>query len=404
MRFMNRKSNRVTRLLVVSHVVHFQHEGCLYAYGAYAREIDIWADIFPQVLIAAPCRNESPPGDAIPFTRTNIGICPQPERGGDTAIAKLKQIASLPLLLWNLGKVMRQVDAIHVRCPGNLGLLGTVMAPFFSRRIVAKYAGQWNGYAGEPIANRLQRFILKTKWWHGPVTVYGEWTGQRDHVIPFFTSMMTGEQVALATRKVENKKIHRPLRILFSGRLVPVKRVSVLIDALYQLILEGTPVVATIVGDGPERPALEAQVHHLEISDHVHFVGAHAFNDSLPWYEWADCLVLPSKHSEGWPKVIAEAMCYGITCIAVDHGQLVRMLTGRGVLLKEGSAVEIAGAIREIIAYPETARELGRVAALWAERYSLDGLRQALRDLLEDQWQVDFSHPESSQPFEEGFI
>jgi hypothetical protein len=47
---------------------------------------------------------------------------------------------------------MRSADAIHVRCPGNLGVL---LAPLFTRRLVAKYAGQWNGHHGERFALRL---------------------------------------------------------------------------------------------------------------------------------------------------------------------------------------------------------------------------------------------------------
>ena len=57
------------RLLIVSHVRHYRHDGQLGAYGPYAREIDIWADLFESVVIAAPLRRVPFPGDCLPFTR-----------------------------------------------------------------------------------------------------------------------------------------------------------------------------------------------------------------------------------------------------------------------------------------------------------------------------------------------
>ncbi len=57
----------------------------------------------------------------------------------------------LPPMIWQLIACLRRADAVHVRCPGNLGLLGVLIAPLFSRRLIAKYAGQWTGYPGKPL-------------------------------------------------------------------------------------------------------------------------------------------------------------------------------------------------------------------------------------------------------------
>lgn len=48
------------RLVVISHVIHYRKAGELYAFGPYSREIDVWADLFPEVLIAclAVMRNQ----------------------------------------------------------------------------------------------------------------------------------------------------------------------------------------------------------------------------------------------------------------------------------------------------------------------------------------------------------
>ena len=224
---MNERPRRAVRTIcIASSVVHHECRGRLYAYGAYAREIEMWADLFAEVRIVAPCSAEAPPGDALPLNRSNIHLLPLPRTGGQSLWAKGGLVLRLPKLAWVLGHAMKEADAVHIRCPGNVGLLGAILAPLHSRYRVAKYAGQWNGYAGEPFSVRFQRAVLGSSWWGAPVTVYGEWPGQARHVVPFFTSMMTAAQIGQAASTARGKRFDEGLRIVYSGRLVPVKRVD----------------------------------------------------------------------------------------------------------------------------------------------------------------------------------
>ena len=380
--------NDLRKLLVVSHVQHYRSGGKLFAYGPYAREIDVWADLFPELIIAAPCRDEEPPGDAVAFTRPNISIRPQREAGGDHWLAKVAQVLMLPRLIWDLGRAMRSADAIHVRCPGNLGVLGVLLAPLFSKRLVAKYAGQWNGYPGERLVLRLQRAVLRSRWWHGPVTVYGVWPNEPEQVVPFFTSMMTEDMVTRAATVAQTKEIKQPLRVLFSGRLAREKRVDALLEAVKILADRGISLELAVVGGGVQNAHLHQQTEELGIQDIVKFAGSLPFEESLKWYEWAHCLVLPSANSEGWPKVIAEGMCYGLVCIGVDHGQVPLMLRERGILLNSGTPQEIAAALQQVAQRPGDFKDMRRNASMWARQYSLEGLREALRELLNHHWGV----------------
>jgi glycosyltransferase involved in cell wall biosynthesis len=290
-----------------------------------------------------------------------------------------------------LSRTFARADAIHVRCPGNLGLLGVLLAPLFSRRLVAKYAGQWDGYAGEPWVSRLERYLLRSWWWRGPVTVYGVWPDQPEHVVPFFTSMMTSRQVDHAAVVAAGKRIGSPLRVLYSGMLERRKRVHALVAAVKMARDAGLPLEVAIVGDGPEREALHRQAAQAGVDDVVRFAGALPFERAIEWYEWADCLVLPSRHSEGWPKVIAEAMTYGVVCMAVAHGQVPAMLEHGGIVLRHGTAAEIAGTLKTIALDPEQARVYGDRASRWARQHSLEGLRAALGALLTTWWQLPVS-------------
>ena len=380
--------HELRRLLIVSHVAHYRYNDRLYAYGPYAREIEVWSELFSEVIIAAPCRNEAPPGSCLPFTRSNISIQPQKETGGETRGAKIKQIFALPGLVWTLSKAMRRADAIHVRCPGNLGLLGIILAPFFSRCLVAKYAGQWSSYPGEPWSVRLQKAILRSKWWRGPVTVYGHWPNQPSNVIPFFTSILSAEQVIRARAAVSIKRVGNPLRVLYVGRLSAAKNVDVLLSAVAELRKQNLDLELLIVGDGLERPALEAQVRQLGISDRVEFSGGVDFDRVHDFYEQSDVLVLASE-TEGWPKAITEAMAFGLICIGSDRGLVPWILgDGRGIVLRPRDRAALRTVLQQVAKSPENYDLLRSEAAAWAQKYSLESLRDSLRDLLTENWGV----------------
>ncbi|MCG3148776.1 MAG: D-inositol-3-phosphate glycosyltransferase [Verrucomicrobiae bacterium] len=365
------------KLLIVARMPHYRRDGRWHALGPYAREIDIWADLFPEVVIAGSVSDEPMPADCVPFSRPNISVVPVSDGTGRWA-----QLVRLPVMIAQLGRYLWRADAAHVRCPCDLGLLGVVLAPLFCRRRYAKYAAQWPGFPGEALAWRWQRAILRSRWWNAPVTVYGEWPNQPAHVVPFFTSVMTEEQVSRARVASAGKKLGKVPRVLFVGRLTKSKNVDVLLDALAGV----TGVEAVIVGDGPERAALEEQAERLKLGSRVRFVGGVAFEQVLDFYEQADVLVLASN-SEGWPKALAEGMAFGLVCIGSDRGLIPTMLSGgRGLVVPPGDVPALTAALQKIVANRADSEAMGQRAAAWSQQHSLEGLREALRKLLEERW------------------
>ena len=378
----------VRRLLVVTSVIHFRYQNQLWAYGPYVRELEIWADIFPELVIAAPCREGQPQGDSLPIRRENVSIHPIIESGGDNLWAKIKALFMLPFMVWQLTRAMRLADAIHVRCPGNLGLLGAIFAPLYSRRLVTKYAGQWTGYPGETWSFFCQRKVLSSAWWRGPVTVYGQWPNQPKHIIPFFSTAFTEEQLARARAAAKVKNIEVPLRVLFVGRLSIAKRVDTLLAALAELKRENLSVQCTIIGEGEEQQQLEQLAAALGIAEQVEFIGGIGFDEVLAHYERAHILVLASE-SEGFPKAILEGMAFGMVCIGSNRGFVPTMLgEGRGLTVTPGDVPALTSALRGIAHTPGDYQPMANLAAAWADRYSLGHMRESIRELLSEHWAV----------------
>jgi glycosyltransferase involved in cell wall biosynthesis len=79
-----------------------------------------------------------------------------------------------------------------------------------------------------------------------------------------------------------------------------------------------TPRALVLVGDGPQRDALEERVTRLGLDDDVYFPGFGQYDDLPPYYGLADAFVLPSTH-EQWGLVVNEAMAAGLPVLVSER-------------------------------------------------------------------------------------
>ena len=108
-------------------------------------------------------------------------------------------------------------------------------------------------------------------------------------------------------------------RLVWVGRMVPVKGLDVLLEACAILQQRQVDFHLYLVGDGPLRKSLEDECRFRSLHSRVTFVG-NRLHDELPdWYRAADCTVLPSR-SEGLPNVLRESLACGTPFVASDVG------------------------------------------------------------------------------------
>lgn len=385
------------KLGVATTCQHIFHEGQWWTYEPFVLEMNVWHELFEELILVAPQDQGPPPKFWAPYKRSNgIRVIPYRRDKGHGMNQEVTRIWEIPQMLYAISKAALISDAFHLRSPASISLLASLVVPLLQRRRCAKFAGQWTGYPGEPRTVGLQRAILKSNWWKAPVTVYGEWPNQPPHIIPFFTSVLNAEQSARAKSaagiRIASALTGRNLRVLFVGRLSKSKNVQAILEAIAALKSNNIIVECDIVGDGPERESLERRVVESHLEKQVRFAGGVEFDHVLDFYERADVLILISE-TEGWPKAIAEAMAFGTVCIGSDRGLVPWMLgvgtpEPRGVVIPPGNAQALAETLRQIINQPVVYSEMGHRAAVWSGKYSLEGLREALRDLLSQSWQM----------------
>ncbi len=145
-----------------------------------------------------------------------------------------------------------------------------------------------------------------------------------------------------------------PLQVLSVGRLVPDKGQLLLLEAVAELRHRGVAVSLTLVGDGPDRPALMEAVRRLGIDDSVVLAGA-VDQDRLPeLYRSADAFCLPS-FAEGLPVVLMEAMAYGLPVVATRIAGVSELVQDglNGAVVAAGRVDLLADALARLAADPE---------------------------------------------------
>jgi glycosyltransferase involved in cell wall biosynthesis len=147
----------------------------------------------------------------------------------------------------------------------------------------------------------------------------------------------------------------RLLRLLFVGRLIPLKGASLILDAMRQM--DGNDVALTVVGEGEYRQALECEAKGLN----VRFVGFQ--RDPSDFYREADLFINPTLGPEGLPLVSLEAMSYGLPCILSDL-PVHKEITDKGKyasLFRRGDAYDLCTKIKMFLSSPELLTKYGEL-------------------------------------------
>lgn len=161
---------------------------------------------------------------------------------------------------------------------------------------------------------------------------------------------------------------HVPV-ILSVGRLVPKKGLGDLIAACQILHGEGIRFRCVIVGEGPLRQTLEAQIAKRGLANVVSLKGAMTHADLVTLYRESDIFalspcVLANGDRDGIPNVIAEAMAIGVPVVSTAVSGIPELVQNgvTGLLVPSESPPELATALRRLLGDPEYGLRLARNA------------------------------------------
>jgi glycogen(starch) synthase len=223
------------------------------------------------------------------------------------------------------GHFMAGDHAVCLRCNSNQGSAASLKlwALTFVRRFLCKHAA----------AN-----ITPTKWLGDLIR------------LPHVVAIPHGIEKSLV--QVIPLPPAEPPRIAFLGRLVTTKGVRVLLEAAGILREQRKSFELLIVGDGPERNALEELAREPPLNDVVRFTGRLSSEGVTSTLSTASMVVIPSLGGEVFGLAVAENMFRGLPIIASDLGAFVEVLGGAGLTFETGNAASLAAQIARLLDEP----------------------------------------------------
>lgn len=391
------------RLLIVSHTPHYHSAEGVVGWGPTVRELDYLAALFDQVTHVAVGYPGRPPASALPYAAPNLRVRLVAPAGGESWRDKPGILTAYPAYARVLREEMNRADAVHVRCPANISLLALWLlerTPQPRYRWV-KFAGNWRPEGREPWSYRLQRRRLAENRHRGVVTVNGRWPHQPAHVYTFDNPCLTDEEIAQGRALAAARQFRPPVELLFVGELNEGKGVGRVLHVAQLLQARDIPFRLRLLGDGPDRPRYEDWARDKGLSE-VSFLGWVPRAEVARYYAAAHFILLPSR-SEGWPKVLSEAMAYGVVPIAAAVSSIPQILgeTGAGVALPVDDVAGMADAIAGFVTEPDRWAAAGRAGVAAAPRFTYRAYQAAVAGLFAGAWGVRLSsvaEPEQPRP------
>ncbi|SEG51708.1 glycosyltransferase [Flavobacterium urumqiense] len=367
--------------VIITHVPHILLQNQYFAYGPYVKEMNIWTRYADRVIIVAPKTDAERTLIDSAYEHDTIEFVPIENFDILTVKSTLSTIFKMPKISWSIFKAMQAANHIHLRCPGNAGLFGSIIQIAFpTKKKTAKYAGNWDPKSKQPWTYKLQQHILSNTFLTRKmqVLVYGQWKGSSKNIKPFFTATYQEIDKLPISKKVILKRIN----FIFVGALVKGKNPMYAIQLIAAFAKKGNNVRLSLYGEGVERSLLESYILKNNLEKIISLEGNQSQENVKKAYQNSHFVILPSD-SEGWPKAIAEGMFWGCVPLAKAVSCVPFMLDKgeRGVLLEmhiDKDCDQIASILHNQIDF-DTKRN---AAAEWSRSYTLDVFEEAIKELI----------------------
>jgi glycosyltransferase involved in cell wall biosynthesis len=369
------------KFCIITHVSHGFESGNYFAYEPYVREMNIWSKFIDDLVIVAPITSTKSSNITAFYKHENINFHEVPSIELTSFASAIKSLFLIPKICFSVFKVIKKSDHIHLRCPGNIGLLGCIVQIFFSSKFkTAKYAGNWDPKSKQPISYKFQKWLLSNTFLtkNMKVLVYGEWENQSKNIKPFFTASYKNADI----KNIEPRNFKSTIKFLFVGTLVAGKNPLYAIQLVHELYKKGVSVQLDLFGEGIERTILETYIKNENLQNVIHLKGNQTSENLEKAYQESHFVILASK-SEGWPKAVAEGMFWGCVPIATKISCVPTMLGDgkRGLFLNNELTTDtklLIDLLSDEIRYQQMAID----AMNWSRNYTLDTFEKEIKLLL----------------------
>jgi glycosyltransferase involved in cell wall biosynthesis len=357
--------------------------------GGFPFQISALKELCDELRLLVPCSKGDGTVGEIPLGGPGIKIVPlTPPRGRGI----WRKVA---FLLWTaqsstvLIREIRNVDAVHAPIPGDVGTMGMIIAFALRKPLFVRHCGNW--FVQTTRAEHFWKWFME-KFAGGRNVMLA--TGgdveppsrSNPNVRWIFATSLTRDELRACNTSRPRSPLDSP-RLIIVCRQDKEKGTGTLLQSLPNMINRFPEISLDVVGDGEDLPKFKTLTKELGLDSHVIFHGKVDHSRVLDLLKRADLFCYPTTASEGFPKVVLEALACGLPVITTRVSVLPELIgTGCGVLLDEVTPEALATATCDVLSNETRYRALSTQAVSTAENYSLEHWRDAIGDLLRANW------------------
>lgn len=341
------------KLTIISHTEHYKLEdGTIVGWGPTITEINFLSQIFDEIYHVAMFHDVKAPESSLPYTSNKIKFVPIKPSGGHSVLDKIKVASSAPKVVKTVNSVLKKSDCFQLRTPTGIGVFLIPYLTLFSKKKGwYKYAGNWS-QESPPLGYALQRFMLKHQ--SRKVTINGHWQNQKKHCLTFENPCLTDSDLKEGIQVRSTKNNNGLINFCYAGRLEREKGVERIIKAFNSLddTMSNKVGQVHLIGNGSEIEYFKS----LTVTSKINFV----FHGFLPTdklfqiYKASHFFLMPTTASEGFPKVIAEAMNFGCLPIVSNISSIGQYVTEEvnGFLIQPVNENQVKNNIEKALLMP----------------------------------------------------
>jgi glycosyltransferase involved in cell wall biosynthesis len=353
--------------------------------GGFPMQMRALAELFDETRVLVPCAPATNRNGEIALGGHRLRIVPL---SAPTGTGMRRKLAMIAWAVRNGIVILREVNAagaVHVPIPGDVGTIGMLLAFVLRKPLCVRHCGNWQRRA-TPAETFWRWFMEHAGGRHNLMLA----TGGTDeppspwhpHIRWIFSTSLTERELAACALERDNPAP----RLILVGRQERGKGTEILLDAARELSGELPDLTVDVVGDGSALNEFRARAASLGLRDRVRFHGKVDRTRVIELLQGAGLFCFPTA-SEGFPKVVLEAMACGLPVITTRVSVLPFLIGADcGVILEERGAPALAEAVRRCLRNGDAYRRMSRAAIARARQYSLERWRDTIGEWMRAAW------------------
>lgn len=379
-------------LAVISHKLCWPSSGSPTGYatdGGFPFQIEAISELFDKTAVVIPCEAAYSAGLS-PLKGREMTVVALSAPSGRGLMRKLR----FPFWLINNGRMIwrevRSADAVHTPIPGDVGTIGMLFALLQRKPIFVRHCGNW--LVQRTFAERCWKRSME--FFGGGRNVMfatGGGTDSPSETNPsvkwiFSTSLRRAQMDGVQPKELlDNGKV----RLVIACRQETRKGTDVVIDSLPAILEVFPDATLDVIGDGSMLPELKQRSSKLGVDGSIIFHGKLEHQVVLKLFGEGHLFCYPTSASEGFPKVVLEALASGMPVITTRVSVLPQLIgNGGGVLLDSALPEELSTAVINCCSDNNHYREMSKRVIELSKQYCLEDWRDLIGQTLCDAWGV----------------